>query len=272
MPINETLKTNFLYRFEAGSSVYLYTNIAEDQTYNDETYSFIPIEHEAPTFSGEPQDSEIDITIDEVNPIADLFVTAPPAYPVTVKILDYDRATGIATDYYKGWIVRSSYALIGSKVAFHAKTLWHFFERDSLSDSLSALSRYSIFDPRAGVDIAPLRVGITVTVLNEFRDVLTVTGITDLDGWFTGGVIIAPDGDERTIILHETVGPDVQLTLNGAFPQFVLDVGFPADIYPGDDLTYNTWANKFSTVTNNGEAFGGWPYMPNVDPLLRGVI
>lgn len=272
MPITDPIRPNFLYRFEAGSRVLAFTNVAEEQPYNGETYSFIQIHHTAPTFSGEPQESEIDVTIKEDNAVADLFSTGPPPYPIVLTILEYDRETGTVEYYYKGWIIRPSFDLTDSLVTFHCKTLWHFFERESFTDSLAALSRYSVYDPRSGVDIEAFRVGVTVTAFNDERDELTVTGISEIDGWFTGGLIIAPDRDMRTILKHETVGANRVLTLNAAFPEFTLATGFTADIYPGDDLLYSTWATKFDSVTNNGEAFGGWPYMPSVDPAVRGVI
>lgn len=272
MSITDPIKTNFLYRFEAGSQVHLFTNVAENQTYNGEQYDAIQIEHTAPTFSGEPQQSEIDVTIHEYNTVADLFFNGPPAYSVTLTIFEYDRETNTATYYYKGYVLRMPAELTASTLSFHVKTLWHFFERESFTDSLAALSRYSVYDPRSGVDIEAFRVGVTVTALNDERDILTVTGITEIDDWFSGGMIVAPDRDMRTILKHVTEGADKKLYLNGAFPQFTLAAGFSADIYPGDDLLYSTWANKFDSVTNNGEAFGGWPYMPNVDPSVRGVI
>ena len=265
-------QTNFLYRFEAGSAAYTFTNITESVPYDGESYEPLEIQHSAPTYSGEPQDGEITVETTEVNALADLFILGPPAYPIILVIYEYDRVTGTATPYYKGWVVRTPFNLIKSTMQFRLKTLWHFFERESFTDSLSALSRYSIFDPRSGVDIEAYRTSIAVTDFNDERDELTVTGITQPDDWFKGGLIIAPDRDMRTILTHQTVGADVILTLNAAFPRFTLDTGFTADIYPGDDLTYATWSVKFDTETNNGEAFGGWPYMPNVDPAVRGVI
>lgn len=272
MSITDPIKTNFLYRFAAGSQAHLFTNVAENQTYNSEQYDAIQIEHTRPTFSSEPQQSEIDVKVTESNAVADLFVNGPPSYPIILTILEYDRETDTADHYYKGWVIRPSFTLDESVMSFHIKTLWHFFERESFTDSLAALSRYSVYDPRSGVDIEAFRVGVTVTALNSERDILTVTGITEIDGWFSGGMIVAPDRDMRTILKHVTEGADKKLYLNGAFPQFTLAAGFTADIYPGDDLLYSTWANKFDSVTNNGEAFGGWPYMPNVDPAVRGVI
>lgn len=261
-------RMNFLYRLEAGSSVYRFTDVAESQTYNDEVYDYIPIQHTAPKFSGEVQDAEIDITVWEANAITDLFVNGPPAYSIKVIIYEYDRVANTATPYYRGWTVRPSFNLGDSIVVFHCKTVWHYFERQSFVDSLAALSRYSVYDPRSGVDIESFRVPVVVTGMNDERDELTVSGITQIDDYFTAGLIIASDRDMRTI-LKQTGGV---LTLNAAFPLFTMATGYSADIYPGDNLAYDTWANKFAAVTNNGEAFGGWPFMPNVDPLVRGVI
>lgn len=272
MPVTTPTQTNFLYTVTYGSDVKRYTNVAEAQNYDGESYRLIPISHTTPKFSASPQESEIDLTVHENNEVADLFILGPPPFQVILRIFEYDREADIATPYWTGWIIRPSFNLTGSIIGFHCKTLWHFFERESFTDSLAALSRYSVYDPRAGVDIESLRVTITVDALNDQRDVLTVSGITEPDDWFRGGLIIAPDRDMRSILEHKTEGGLKKLYLSGAFPLFTLDEGFTADIYPGDDLTYDTWANKFGAQTSNGEKHGGWPFMPNSDPETRGVI
>lgn len=270
--VTEPIKTNFLYRFEAGSNTHRFTKVAMDQDYDGEEYLLAQIDHTSPTFSGEASQSEIDVSLHESNAVAQLFTFGTPAYPIKLRIYEYDRELGTVDDYYRGWVVRPSFRLDQSIVDLHCKTVWHYFERESFSDSLSALSRYSVYDPRSGVDLASFRVGVTVTAINDERDILTVTGISEIDTYFTGGMIVAPDTDKKTILKHVTESGDKKLYLNAAFPEFTLAVGFTADIYPGDDLTYDTWANRFGAVTNSGEAFGGWIHMPNVDPSVRGVI
>lgn len=272
MALTTPSKTNFLYRFEAGSSIYRFTDVAEDQVWEGETYAFTEITHTAPTFSEEASDEEVGIDVSETNDVVRLFGDGAPPYPVKVRIYEYDRVTQVATPYYRGWVIRPGFSLDESTVTLYCKSIWHFFERESFVDSLAALSRYSVFDPRAGIDIEAFRVPIVVTALNDERDVLTVTGITEIDDYFTAGLIVAPDQDKRTILRHVTESGAKKLYLSSAFPRFTLAIGFSADIYPGDDLTYDTWANKFAAVTNNGEAFGGWTHMPNVDPEKRGVI
>lgn len=270
MPVTAPVQTNYLYRVEYASNVERWTNVAQDQVFDGEVYRLLEggVAHTSPTFSGNPQDAEVELKVYDNNPLSNLFVLGPPPYRIKLRIYEYDRVADTVEARYRGWVVRPSYDLDGSITSFRCKSVWHFFERESLTDSLSALSRYSIYDPRSGVNIDALRTGITIDSLNDERDVLTVTGITQLDDFFRGGLIAAPDRDMRTIIKH--VGDT--LTLSAAFPRFTLDEGFTADIYPGDDLTYETWANKFAAETNNGENWGGWQYTPNVDPAVRGVI
>lgn len=274
MPVTTPVRTNYIYRIEYGSQVQRWTNQAEDQLLDGETYTYVPagVRHTPPKFSGDAQSGEIDLTVHENNVLTTLFTLGPPPFRIRLLIYEYDRDTEIATPHYRGWIVRPSLSLDKSTVSFHCKTVFHFYERESFTDSLSGLSRYSIFDERSGVDIESLRISITATDFNDLRDIVTVTGIAQADGYFNGGVIIAPDRDMRTVLKHITVGADKQLTLSSAFNRFILDEGFTADLYPGDDLLYETWANKFAAVTNNGEYFGGWNRMPNVDPAVRGVI
>lgn len=271
--ITRPAELNYLYRFEAGSAIHRFTDIPALQSFDGEDYLFnYPIRHSRPKYSSEAQDAEIDIEIHDTSPITDLFVDGPPPYQVKVRVYEYDRDADTVTAYYRGDVVRSNFLLDRSVLSLHCKTVWHYFERESLSDSLSALSRYSIYDPRAGVDAESLRETITVTALNDERDILTVTGITQSEDWYRGGRIKAQDNDERTIIDHTIEGSDEKLYLSSAFPRFTLATGFTADIYPGDDLTYETWANKFASQTNNGEKHGGWTHTPNVDPAKRGVL
>lgn len=272
MTVTTPILTNFLYRFEAGGSVFAYTAADEAQVYNNETYQPVQIDHSLPTFSAEPQQSEIDVRVHEAAGLMDLFINGPPSFKVKLLVYEYDRLTGTVTAYYRGWVVRSALELTHSIASLHCKTAWHFYDRESLSESLSVLSRYSVYDPRSGVDTSALGATLTVAALNSERDVLTVTGLTAIAGWYTAGILVAPNADKRTILKDETILGTRYLSLSAPFSQFTLDTGFSATAYPGDDLTYNTWANKFQTETNFGELWGGWQYMPNVDPAKKGVI
>lgn len=266
MPVADPGQLNFLYRFE-GATVYRYTDQAAAQVYGGETYEASTASHTAPTWSSSTPDAEIDVTFKEDNALANLYLIHPPPYKVKLRVYEYDRATGAASAHWTGYVVRPSWDLVASKVSLRCKTPGFMLDRESVSDPLSASSRYSVFDSRSGVEVEDFKLTVTVTALNDLRDVLTVTGITEIDGWFTSGVIRAPDGDERTILKHVTEGADRKLYLASAFPSLSLDAGDVASIYAGDDLLWTTWVNKYDA----GQDFGGWPFTPNHDPVKSGI-
>lgn len=270
--ITSPKETNFLFRFEAGSQVFTYAEGDTEIEVDNEVYERVQVDHSLPTFAEEPQQSEVDISIHEAAGLIDLFVNGPPPFPVKLMVYEYDHLLATATPWYRGWVVRSALQLDQSIASLHCKTVWLYFERESQSESVGALSRYSIYDPRSQVDTSALGENVTVTELNDERDRLTITGSIELDGWYDAGIIIAPNLDRRTILRDITESGDRHLYLNAAFPQFTLAAGFNAEILPGDDLTYATWTTKFDSVTNKGEKSGSWPYMPNVDPAKKGVL
>lgn len=259
----------FLYHFTAGSATYRFIHIDRALSHNDESYSPVQITHSVPTYSEEPQDAEIDVTVKDSIDLSEALLTPPP-YPIILNI--YEWLGESATEYYRGWVVRCKFKLTEPLIILHLKTVWHFYERESLSDSLAAISRYSIYDPRAGVDMESLRVSATAGTFNDQRDEMKVVGITEPPPYYQGGFVRAPNQDKRTVIKDELVGSDRVFTLNGGFALSMLDTGFPLDAFPGDDLLYSTWANKFASQTNNGESWGGWEFTPTVDPMKRGVI
>lgn len=270
--ITKPTEFHYLYQIAAGSATYTYNSVDVQQEFDGEQAVPIQVRHELFTNSGEAEDLETDLQIHKSAEVANHFLDGPPPYQVIVTIYEYDRDADTSTPTYLGWVTRSNFELDRHILSLHLKSLWHFFERESLSDSLSALSRYLVYDPRSGVDAESLKETITVTSLNDERDVLTVTGITQPVEWYKGGRMRAQDGDERTIIQDEIVTTDRVFTLSAAFPRFTVSNGFTVEVYPGDDLTYETWANKFAAQTNNGERHGGWQHTPNVDPQVRGVI
>src|SRR5688500_4894828 len=164
MTITGTRETCWLYRFEAGSATHRFTNLPTGIALDGEDYSGEwQITHTAPTYSTRAEDAEVDITMHEGSPLSDLFINGPPAYSIKVRVYELDLLTLTSTDYYRGWIVRAPFRLTDSLIGLHCKSVWHYFERQSLTGSLGILSRYSIYDPRSGVDWAALGTAITVT-------------------------------------------------------------------------------------------------------------
>lgn len=106
----------------------------------------------------------------------------------------------------------------------------------------------------------------TGTVTDIDGDVITVTGVTGFpDGFFTAGFVEASNGlDHRLILDH--VGNDLTLLL--PFSVNVLGVGDSVDVLAGCDHSAQTCNDKFDNLVN----FGGFPYVPTINPFQHGLV
>ena len=82
------------------------------------------------------------------------------------------------------------------------------------------------------------------------------------DGYYTGGMIVAPDGSARFITAHS--GDTVTM----ARPLASLAGGQTVAIYPGCDHLKETCKNKFNNLDN----FGGFPWIPAKNPYSGSSI
>lgn len=104
MTVNAHAETNFLYVFETGSSTHRMADGSVDIVYQSETYTHRRVRHQSPRFSAEPEDGEIDIVLHDTNPLTDLFLSGPPAYPIIANVYEYDRIANVANPYYRGCV------------------------------------------------------------------------------------------------------------------------------------------------------------------------
>jgi hypothetical protein len=273
----------FLYRFETPERVYKYANVAHAILYDGEEYTPLPIEHTRPTFSSDFSEARVTVTIKQDFAVALNYISHPPPYETRLYIYEITEAVpdnltnryevSSVEPYWKGKFVRTRWRDSFRKVEIHCKTLADvYFDKESNNESLNPLCRFfpGGADGRCPVNWEDFKETVTVSAIgtDTVEPLVTVTGIGQIDGWYTAGIIRAPDGDLRTINLHESGGI---LTLSAHFPASTLQVGDTVDLIAGDDLTFETCAVKFGSQTEQGAAHGGWQATPNRDPQASGV-
>ncbi len=109
----------------------------------------------------------------------------------------------------------------------------------------------------------------TVTAISA--DTITVSGLEAyIDEWFEGGFVELADGDRRDVVRsRQSTGI---LTLTRGFSNQSLAVGDPVIVYDGCKHRHlEDCVGKFGDETNNGEAFGGYPYPGGRNPFKTGV-
>ena len=116
--------------------------------------------------------------------------------------------------------------------------------------------------------MAAFRQAVTVTNIDTENFMITVSGITQPDEWFTAGVFEAQNGDKRFILDHTG---DV-LTLQQNFPSTTVRIGDDLTILAGDDHLFSTCQFKFGAFTGAGAAFGGNNLQANKNPHQVGRL
>jgi hypothetical protein len=274
----------FLYKFTTPSRDFRFTNVAHVLEYEEEEYDPIPISHSPPTFSSDFSEARITVSLKQDQSVALDYISRPPPYETRLRIWEVLRASQIvgtntylvdaAEPYWKGKIIRPSWRDSFRRVEITCKTLADvYFDKESNNESLHPLCRFfpGGADGRCPVNWENYKETVTVTDIGTetVEPQITVSGIGQLTGWYTAGIIRTADGDMRTINLHESGGV---LTLSAHFPASTLQVGDTVDLIAGDDLTFETCTVKFGAETSNGRDWGGWKWTPNRDPQKSGVL
>lgn len=128
--------------------------------------------------------------------------------------------------------------------------------------------RYDLFDKNCTLNKASFAVSGSVTTVINDRRTFTSTGLANPIGYFAYGYIVWNSGFNvglSTDIKNHSILHQIELQLNTPGPIFVGDT-FTA--YPGCDKLKGTCLTKFSNLIN----FGGYPYLPGNDKVIRGPL
>lgn len=260
------VKPRYLYKFVNGALSFFYTNVGSEKEFADDIYlADQVISHVAPERNQDPSKADVTIRVPFDNPVVALH--GPHPAPLETKVTIYKFFQGVTepTRDWGGTVVRPQYD--GSFVNLLCRTRLSMLDIEGLSEDHGTLCNHFLGTGRCPVNLENFRQGISVDEIDG--SVLTVTGITQIDGWFKGGKIRAPsNNDLRYIVEH--IGDE--LTLDGPFPEETLAAGDTADIYPGCDRSIATCGTKYGAETGSGAAHGGITFMPSVNPHESGVV
>lgn len=124
--------------------------------------------------------------------------------------------------------------------------------------------RYTLGDDRCKVNLASFTDTGSVTGVSTQRAVFGTSGISNVAGYYTDGVLTWQTGLNAGIIS--------EVRLHVPF-NIYLHVGTPFDIFAGDtftvsagcDLLVRTCRDKFNNLVNHG----GFPFIPGTDAMLE---
>jgi hypothetical protein len=271
-PDNKT--TAFLYLFNetlpnGTDNIWRYTSYEDALSYAGNTYTPAPISHGRPHYELNLKNSKCDFSTwggsDFVgNPLANFLpYTLIAKLLLTITRINRDSPNdGSARLIFKGEV--GSPKMKGVE--------WQATIRDAASTVLKQKfprklmqqgDNYMTYSRPTGLSQADWKETLLLTSDPTDNQVITVSGSTEVDDWFSGGWIQTGAGAnfELRWILSSSVSGSVQ-TLTIDRPLIFATIGQFIDVYAGYDGTFEQCVDKFG----NRDGYGGYPYMPLDNP------
>lgn len=247
-----------LYEFQYGPTTYRYTSADEDIVIAGlGTYLSVPCGRQKIEINQDSGRTPITFQITRKAEITDVFLSSPPTTVIefTIKRLHYGDAELVV--YWFGRVVNVKYH--EDLVEFRCESIQTSMKRPALRRFYQLNCPHVLY----GTDCAVAQNLYQTNTIAE-----TVVGTTVIssifaqkpDGYYLGGFVAisaAPTSEYRFIIGH--YGNTIILNL----PSPKLYSGVPLAVSPGCDHTLQTCKNKFNNLAN----YGGFPYIPNKNPM-----
>ena len=248
-----------LYRIAIGSTVYTLTSASEDQTHSGEVYDAIPMGRGGTQQRADLTKASMDVNIPLDHPLAILLMGSWLEQIATLTIFR-KKASG-TTVFWKGRLTGTMPGDASLKMAF--ESIFTSMRRPGCRGRYQKTCRHALYGRGCYVDPEEFSVAGTLTAINGRVLTVTEAGL-QADGYFSGGMIKAPDGSLTYIAEHDGTA----LTLNRLSAS--LAKAFAAtgsatavEIYPGCNHSYAECDLKF----DNGLNYGGFDFIPTKNPM-----
>lgn len=252
-----------LYRAVVGAQVFRYTSGIDAIVHNGETYTPIAISRTDVEQGKEINRQNLTITVPRDNPLALLFRAFAPASVVSMTVFRTHPTDGNFVTIWSGRVLSVTWAQ--SKAEMTCEPVFTSLKQYGLRRNYGPGCPHTLYSVGCGVNQLTYKTSGAVTDING--GVLTITGVSAFsDGYFNGGFVqyLTTTGalDTRMILSH-TGGT---VTIPMSFES--LTVGQTVDVYPGCKLNLDDCENKYNNILN----YGGWPYIPGINPFNGAVI
>lgn len=258
-----------LYEFVIGAQTWRYTPRVTDFSYGGHTWSAAPIDRDQIEQTDEINRNGIRIRF----PVSHAFIAQflggamDQVCTLTIRRGFEDDAEFVV--YWKGRVSGSS--VDGPVAELNCESIFTSMRRMGLRARYQIPCRHVLYGRGCNVDQEDFAWPSAASVVGTLVAASAAAGKPD--GWFTGGMIVAPDGAARFIIAHtgasltllRTFDSLQTLTDNAGYGKNYGNYygGVPVTLYPGCDHAKETCNSKFANLPN----FGGFPYIPSRNPL-----
>lgn len=255
-----------LYKIVALPDIWTFTS-SEDQIYNDGSgevvYKKTAISRTQVEQKKELTKASVTIDIPIDHPFSKFILTR--FFEQLISMTIFKSEDGSTSVFWKGRL--ASIQPSGTSLSLIFESIFTSLRRPGLRATFQRNCRFALYGKGCNLDPADFAISGTLSAINSTT--LTIAEADDeIDGYFNGGMIAAPDGTFSWIMNH--VGDQItiqrpSLSLSEAF----LETGVltPVVLYPGCDHSRLTCNSKFDNVIN----YGGFDWIPNKNPMSGSI-
>lgn len=243
-------------------SVWTFTSADRDIIHNGEVYKAIPIGRGSPESSDDTARADLSIDFGRDNELAQEFLRYVGDAITTVAVYQMEPE-GVSV-FWRGRV--ASDKLSGDEMTLDCESVFTSLRRPGLRARYQRNCRHTLYGSGCGLDKESFRVDAVYEALSgQIIEVPAASGYPA--GYFTGGMVRAPDGSARYVLSHS----GSRLTLSRRLERLE-EEGEPGvtvvGLYPGCARTRDHCINRFNNLPN----YGGFPWIPTKNPFGGGSI
>lgn len=245
-----------LYEFVQGIDRYLYCSCESEVEFQSRIFNPFAGTRKQIKQTADVLKDSISFTFPRGDEFASQFLGFAPDQVITVTIYrghSTDSTNSYAV-YWKGRVLGTSTS--GNEINIDCESVFTSIKRYGLRARYLYNCRHSLYSVGCNVNRESFKV--QGSVISTSGNVLTVQGLASYsNGYFTGGIVIAPSGTNRFITKHESDIITVSRPINELIGNQIVTV------YPGCDHSLSACDSKFNNLDN----FGGFPWIPVKNPF-----
>jgi uncharacterized phage protein (TIGR02218 family) len=264
------VKLKQLYRFVEGPLVWTYTSSDVQETYGGETYTPVPIGRDEAEVKNELSRANLEVKLPLSDPLAIRNIRTVVESQVSLTVRSIDPDDGSVDVEWKGRLAQVKPDVDSISLVF--ESIFTSLRRPGLRKRYQRSCPYMLYGRGCGLNKDAFAANGEVTYVDGVI-VKCAAAALQPNGYYSGGMIAAPDGTLRFILAHtgdtlSLIRPLDSLTDAFAARGYGNSYGnsygkVTATIYPGCDRTKETCHDKFNNLPNNGS----FPWIPLKNPV-----
>lgn len=246
-----------LYEFVQGLQRWNYISGANSIVRLGQTYTPMPTKRDRIKQTSDIFKDGLKLTFPRDDPFASQFLGFSPENVTTLTVLrgHYGDPDSQFITYWKGRVVGAKASQ--NEIHVECESVFTSIKRPGLRARFEYGCRRTLYNRGCNVNRELYKLeGNVMSIASSIQ--IQVAGAASMAaGYFTGGMLVAPNGASRFITAHSSDVVTISRPIQG------LIGGQTVAIYPGCDHLMSTCKDKFNNLDN----FGGFPWVPSRNPF-----